>query len=116
MQNLFERLKELIHQFFNSRILVLFIAMCILSVALLQKLFTLQIVDGESYLNNYRLRIRKERVLESTRGNIYDRNGNLLAYNELSYTIKIEDNGTYDSTKEKNQKLKIGRASCRERV
>ena len=102
---MFERLKELIHQFFNSRILVLFIAMCILSVALLQKLFTLQIVDGESYLNNYRLRIRKERVLESTRGNIYDRNGNLLAYNELSYTIKIEDNGTYDSTKEKNQKL-----------
>lgn len=46
----------------------------------------------------------KERTLSSTRGNIYDRNGNLLAYNELAYSITIEDNGTYSSTKAKMQR------------
>lgn len=44
-------------------------------------------------------------MLPSTRGNIYDRNGELLAYNELAYSVTIEDNGSYDSLKEKNQSI-----------
>mgnify|MGYP000399924546 FL=1 len=43
--------------------------------------------------------------MEGTRGNIYDRNGKLLAYNELAYSVTIEDNGEYDSQKEKNKEL-----------
>ena len=35
------------------------------------------------------------RRLNSTRGSIFDRNGNVLAYNELAYGITIEDNGSY---------------------
>ena len=31
----------------------------------------------------------------ATRGRIYDRNGVLLAYNELAYAVKISDSGTY---------------------
>ena len=68
-------------------------------------MFYLQIISGEEYQNNYTLKIVKERTLNSTRGNIYDRNGKLLAYNELSYSITIEDNGTYSSTTEKNNAL-----------
>ena len=63
--------------------------MILLSAILIQQVFVLQIVNGEEYLNNYRLKIEKKRELKSTRGNIYDRNGNLLAYNELAYSIKI---------------------------
>lgn len=72
---------------------------------LIQQVFLLQIVNGEEYLNNYTLKIEKERELKSTRGNIYDRNGKLLAYNELAYSITIEDNGSYESTEEKNNTL-----------
>nr|MBP8049680.1 peptidase [Blautia sp.] len=47
----------------------------------------------------------KERVLKSTRGNILDRNGDILASNVLSYSLTLEDNGTYTSTREKNLTL-----------
>ena len=94
----------LIH-FFKSRLFVLSAVMIALFGILIQQVFLLQIVNGEEYLNNYTLKIEKERELKSTRGNIYDRNGKLLAYNELAYTVTIEDNGNYDSTEEKNQTL-----------
>ncbi|MCM1258119.1 MAG: penicillin-binding transpeptidase domain-containing protein [Roseburia sp.] len=100
--NLFETAKEYIINFFKSRLFVLSAVMIALSAILIQQVFMLQIVNGEEYLNNYRLKIEKKRELKSTRGNIYDRNGNLLAYNELAYTITIEDNGSYGDTEEKN--------------
>ena len=68
-------------------------------------MFYLQIVKGEEYAENHELQIQKTREVEGTRGNIYDRNGKLLAYNELAYSVMIEDNGEYDSTEEKNKEL-----------
>ena len=44
-------------------------------------------------------------MIKSTRGNIYDRNGEELATNVLAYSVTFEDNGTYDSTREKNLTL-----------
>ena len=44
-------------------------------------------------------------MLKSTRGNILDRNGDILASNVLSYSLTLEDNGTYTSTREKNLTL-----------
>ena len=79
--------------------------MILLFSALLWRVFSLQIINGKEYQENYTLTIVKERTLNSTRGNIYDRNGNLLAYNELSYSVTIEDNGTYSSTRVKNESL-----------
>ena len=58
-----------------------------MSGILVSRLFLLQIVEGESYLNNFKLKIRKERTISSTRGKIYDRNGELLAYNELAVEL-----------------------------
>ena len=98
---MFEVIKDFFGRIFRSRLILLLIVMVILTIVILQRLFTLQIMNGESYQENYTLKIEKERVLDSTRGNIYDRDGNLLAYNELAYTIRIEDNGSYESTKER---------------
>ena len=100
---MFENLKEFLKNFFKSRLFVLSAVMALLLVILLERLFSLQIINGEEYQENYTLRIIKEKVLSSTRGNIYDRNGELLAYNELAYSVTIEDNGTYDSLEEKNR-------------
>ena len=41
--------------------------------------------------------------INAARGNIYDKSGKLLAYNELAYSISINDSTTYSSTKEKNK-------------
>lgn len=100
-----ENIKELFRLLKKSRLAVAGILMVILFSILLWRMFYLQIISGEEYQNNYTLKIVKERTLNSTRGNIYDRNGKLLAYNELSYSITIEDNGTYSSTTEKNNAL-----------
>jgi len=68
-----------------------------MSGVLLLRLFQLQIVGGADSQSEYLMRVIKTRSLNSTRGNIYDRNGKLIAYNELAYGITIEDNGTYSS-------------------
>ena len=103
--NLVENIKGFFRLLKKSRLAVAGILMVILFAILLWRMFYLQIISGEEYQNNYTLKIVKERTLNSTRGNIYDRNGKLLAYNELSYSITLEDNGTYSSTTEKNDAL-----------
>lgn len=102
---MFNRIKEWIMEIIKSRLFVTVIAFCVLFAILIQRVFYLQIVKGQYYLDNYKLQIRKTREVPGTRGNIYDRNGELLAYNELAYSVAIEDNGDYSSMtlKEKNK-------------
>lgn len=102
---MFRRIGESLYNLLTSRLLLLFIVFVGMAAVLIYRLFDLQIVNGESYLNNFRLMIQKEKVIEGTRGNIYDRNGNLLAYNELAYSVTIED--VYESGSSKNEKLNL---------
>jgi penicillin-binding protein 2 len=85
----------------QSRLLLVAVVTCLLFALLIQQLFYLQIVQGQHYLDNFRLQIRRERELTGTRGGIYDRNGNPLAYNELANSVVIEENiqGTQDQTR-----------------
>ena len=76
---------------------ILFVCM---TTVLLLRLFQLQIINGADSQSDYLMRVIKTRSLNSTRGNIYDRNGKLLAYNELAYGITIEDNGSYSGNGE----------------
>lgn len=103
--NLFSSIKEFITGIFKSRLAVLIILFCLLSFILLARLFHLQIVKGQDYLENYTLSIRKTIETSGTRGNIYDRDGEVLATNRLAYSVQIEDNGSYDSTIQKNELL-----------
>lgn len=105
MYNFWERIKSGIYEVVKSRIFVVIITFCILSAILLQRVFYLQIVKGQDYLDEYQILIQKTRTLQGTRGNIYDRNGELLAYNELAYSVTIEDNGAYENIAEKNKAL-----------
>lgn len=98
-------IKEWLIKILKSRLFVLWIVMIVLFVVTAQHLFTMQIIKGEDYLNKYTMSIVKEITVNGTRGNIYDRNGVLLAHNELSYTITLEDNGSYDSNDEKAEAL-----------
>lgn len=102
---MFRYLKEFCQKILKSRLFVLGVVMIILFGILIQRIFVLQIINGETYLDNYTLRIQKERVISGTRGNIYDSTGKLLAYNELSYAVTFEDNVVYDTTKQRNRKM-----------
>ena len=102
---MFDNIKEFFRTIFRSRLLVAATVMVLLFSVLIFRMFQLQIIKGAEYQDNYTLKIVRERTLNSTRGNILDRNGEVLAYNELAYSITIEDNGSYDSTKEKNKLL-----------
>lgn len=96
-------IKESVINMVTSRVFVLIIVFTCLSGILIYRLFSLQIVHGEEYLDGFKLKIRKERTIASTRGNIYDRNGELMAYNELAYSVTIED--VYESGRTKNEQL-----------
>lgn len=104
-RSLSDNIKEFIEAVKKSRLWVFALVLAAIYSVLATRMFQLQIVNGENYQNDYTYSIVKERTLNSSRGNIYDRNGRLLAYNELSYTITIEDNGSYDTTKDKNKQI-----------
>lgn len=105
MFSIWERIKSGIYELFQRRAVVSIIIFCVMFSILVGRLFQLQIVNGQSYLEDYTIQIQKTRTIQGTRGNIYDRNGNLLAYNELAYSVTIEDNGVYNTTAEKNEAL-----------
>ena len=89
----------------RTRFLVLILIFLLLTGAIITRLFDLQIMKGESYENDFTLSIEKKRVLKSTRGEIFDCNGNTLAYNELTYDVTFEDKGSYESNRQRNLAL-----------
>lgn len=100
---MFDELRDKIISFFTSRLTLFTLVFLVLVGILIYRCFDLQIVHGEEYLENFVLQIEKTRDISSTRGNIYDRNGNVLAYNELAYSVKIED--VFESGNKKNTNL-----------
>jgi penicillin-binding protein 2 len=80
----------------NLRLWILAAIFIVLAVIWIDRLFSLQIINGESYLNNFQLKIRRTVSTAGTRGNIYDRNGNVLAYNELTYSVTMQDSYATD--------------------
>lgn len=100
---MFDELKEHIISIITSRLTILTVVFCVLAGILVYRCFDLQIVHGEEYLNDFILQTEKTRDIPSTRGRIFDRNGELLAENELAYSVKIED--VFESGRSKNQNL-----------
>lgn len=96
-------IKDFLKKFFSSRLFVLAAVFIVFFGIILARIFTLQVVNGKSYQENFSLKIQMKQPINAARGNIYDKNGKLLAYNELAYSISINDSTTYSSTKEKNK-------------
>ena len=61
---LFKRIGEWLYNLLTSRLLLLFIIFVSMAVLLVYRLFDLQIVNGESYVDNFRLMIQRERITE----------------------------------------------------
>ncbi len=100
---MFDKIREDIINFITNRITLLTFLFLILGGILIYRCFNLQIVQGQQYLDKFVLQAEKSRDLASSRGSIYDCNGVLLAYDDLAYSVKIED--VFESGNGKNAKL-----------
>ena len=97
-------IKEIWNKFIHSRVLITSMVICICFSLLIGRIFYLQILHGDEYQEDYTLSILKTVSTTATRGTIYDRNGNVLAYDRLSYDVTFTDSGDYDY-EEMNEKL-----------
>ena len=100
-----KKIKGIFKKIQINRTTVLLFVFAVMSFVLIRRLFELQIIKGQEYASNFSLRTTKERSIKSTRGNIYDLNGKPLAYNTLSYSVTLENNGTYRNNREENFSL-----------
>lgn len=89
IRDIFEIIKEFISDKLKSRLLYVSLLFLCLFGILVYRLFELQIVNGEKYQSSFQYKALKTVSVKATRGNIYDRNGNLLAYNESSYNLSF---------------------------
>lgn len=100
---MFREILETFLKFVKSRIIIAFAMIIVMSVVLLGRVFNLQIKNSQNYVEQYSQKMEKTRYYNSTRGNIYDCNGELLAYNVSVYSVVIED--ILDSSAYKGDKL-----------
>ena len=98
IKKIFDKIKE----FCSSRIPIIAIFFGVLFFVLLYQVFSLQITDSSNPNETAEYKTGKIRDIKSTRGNIYDVNGVLLAYNDVSYSIIMEDSGLLRTNSEKN--------------
>ena len=105
LKEIYEIINEYLRKFFSSRVVVLCCLYVVMLGVLFVRLYRLQLVDGEKYVTEYVNKAEKVISIPATRGNIYDVNGNLLAYNKLIYSVEIQDNGEYKTVEERNLML-----------
>ncbi len=94
---------EFLWSIIKSRLFIMTVIFGCMFGVIIVRTFNLQIKDHEQYLNNYIQKTEKELTINSTRGLIYDSKGNILAYNELTYSVQITD--TLDSSSYKNEQM-----------
>lgn len=105
LRDLWEILQEFVRKVLGSRIFALTLVFTGMFAVLIAQLFQLQIVDGETHLNDYVQMTEKTITTPGIRGDIYDHNGKLLAYNKLARAVTIQDTGDYPTLEEMNTML-----------
>lgn len=80
-----KKIKEL----FNNRILITKFVLVLVGVVISIRLIDLQIVNGQEYREESEKKMLRETIVEAPRGEIYDRNGVVLATNKLAYDVVV---------------------------
>ncbi len=95
-------LLDYLKRLLKSRLFPITIIYVVMFAVIVNKLFILQIVEGQTIAEVNEMRYVKTRDIKATRGNIYDRKGKLLASNVLSYSIVMEDSNKITSNAQRN--------------
>lgn len=75
--------------FINNRYLILYIIVILIAIVYIFQLFNLQIISGKEYREKSEKRMLRTEEIVATRGEIYDRNGIVLATSKGAYDVKI---------------------------
>lgn len=102
---MFTSILDYLKTLIRSRIFALILVYIVLFSILVGRLFYLQIIQGETYDQKATIKNTKIKTLKSSRGKIYDCNGKVLATNEQSYSITIEDTGQFKDNKTTNETI-----------
>ncbi len=97
--------KEFIHRLLHSRLFPVTLCFIVLFCVLIVRLFQLQILESDEHQSDYIQMTLTTVSTEAVRGNIYDCNGVLLAYDELVYSVTLKDTGYYEKSAEKNEMI-----------
>lgn len=73
----------------RMRYIFIVAAACLVFVVYVLVMFKMQVIDGEYYKTQSKNKIYSTETISASRGNIYDRNGQLLVTNKTVYTIKF---------------------------
>ena len=65
----------------------MYVVVTVIGVIFIATLFNLQIINGEEYREKSEKRMLRTQTITAPRGEIYDRNGVILATNKLSYDV-----------------------------
>ncbi len=87
IKELFGAIRDFLKEYMSHRLFPLTILFFVLFGILIYRLFVLQIVDGQEYLDNFIYKQERTVTVPASRGIIYDCNGKELAYNEISYSV-----------------------------
>lgn len=99
---MFSKFRKSVSNLLENRMAVLTFACALLFLALIYRLFVLQVVEGEFHASQFTNKTKKEIVVNGTRGSIYDANGKTLAYDKLSYTVYFENTDKFAELAEQN--------------
>lgn len=99
---MFDVFLDYVKKLLRSRIFPITIIYLVLFGIVIHRLFVLQIVEGPTIKQNSEIKKSKPREIDSPRGNIYDRDGKLLASNSLSYSVVMTDNTSIKTNEQKN--------------
>lgn len=105
LRDLWDVIKDAVVRTVKSRLFAVGAIFFLFFSVLVGRLFYLQIIKGEEYYNQYISKTKRTITTTAPRGNIYDKNGNLLAYNELTYSVTIQDVNAYPKAFDKNGML-----------
>lgn len=73
----------------NIRYNILVVITYIIGTILIVRLFNLQIVNGSTYRETSNTRLSRESKIETARGNIVDRSGNILATTTTTFNLEL---------------------------
>ena len=105
LKELFDFIIYKLKQIVTSRLFPVTALFVFLFFLLFSRIYRLQVVEGEGAQQEVENIISRTLSLPPTRGNIYDRNGTLLAYNQLIQNVTVTDDGSYANGYERNEML-----------
>ncbi len=84
-------------QIVTSRLFPVVMVFIVLFGLLFRQMYRLQIEQGDEAEKNVKTTTVRTVTQPATRGRIYDRNGELLAYNKLVQNVTVADDGSYEN-------------------